>query len=102
MLTDKLMDFLTAPLTWGLTQLPDAQLGPDQLVGAAYADPSTSLQWIQSQGSSVLTGGPGFIFNGGLIVGLLTVMFSIELAVLTFRTVMFVKSQIQAIAGGLA
>jgi hypothetical protein len=93
-LTDAILDVLSAPGNWLIGLLPAATFTPDAAVGSGYADPSLTLAWVQTQGSSVLTGGPGFIFNGELLAAMLTSMLAVELAIFSVRGIVWIKKAI--------
>jgi hypothetical protein len=89
-LADAVLDILSAPANWLLGLLPQATFSAAGAVGTAYADPSTTLAWIQTQ-QSVLTGGPGFIFNGSLLIAMLGSMLAVELAIFSVRGIVWIK-----------
>lgn len=91
MLTDAILDVLSAPANWMLSLLPPSTFSAEAAVGAGSADPSLTLGWIQAQGTSVLTGGPGFIFNGELLIAMLGSMLAVELAIFSVRGVVWIK-----------
>jgi hypothetical protein len=93
MLTDALLDAFSAPANWLLGLLPDAVFDPAAAVGSGYADPSLTLGWIAAQ-SDLIQGGPGFIFNGGLIVGMLSAWLAIEAAIFAVRGIVWLKKAV--------
>ena len=90
MIADAILDLLSAPANWLISLLPAAAFNATDAAGAGFQDPSLTLGWINGQ-QTILTGGPGFIFNGGLLVAMLTSWLAIETAILSVRTLVWIK-----------
>ena len=86
MITDAILDWFQNAATWLIGALPDSAFNP-----ATYGDPVAALQGVQAQGQAVLSGGPGFIFNGPLFVAMVASWCAVELGIFTVRGLVWVK-----------
>jgi len=87
-----LLGWLTGFASLVIGLFPAAEFTPSGAVGTTFADPSLTLGWVNAQqATQVVTGGPGFIFNGGLLVAMLTSWLAIETAILSVRTLVWIK-----------
>jgi hypothetical protein len=89
MITDGILDWLFAVPTWLVGLLPDASIDP-----TVYGDPAQTLGGIAAQGSSVVSGGIGVIFNGQLLAAMVTGWLAIEASTYAVRTIVWIKKAV--------
>ena len=89
MLTDTLLDWLSAPVSWIIGQLPSASAE----AAAALADnPNTTLRGLAA--NPLITGGIGVLFNGALFAAMLASWIVIEAAIQAVRGIIWVKKSL--------